>query len=223
MLPVTVFSKSLTDVPQKIHLGHCHAGPCQWSTEGASRSFSSFSLINTLLIGCWEDSSDDWLLRHLVLLSDFVEPYWNQSETIQIVLFLMGLAEGSSTCDDISSAKHNPHHQASGHPRPLFIVSGKCKKLLSTLEYQIQIYQIKTGPHNRIKTLPSTTLFRYITYFKGCIRKGFLCICLLLSVLTATFFLPGRNFEKIRNRKGKMNKEKKGKNNVTDAFHQYYK
>lgn len=120
------------DVPQKIHLGHCHAGPCQCSTEGASCSFSSSSLINTLLIGCWEDSSDDWLLWHSALLSDLVEPYWNQSEAVQIALFLMTLAEGSSTCDDIASAKHYPHHQASRHPRPLIIVSGECKKLLST-------------------------------------------------------------------------------------------
>ena len=111
---------TLTDVPQKIHFGHCHAGPCQRSTEGAPRSFSSSSLINTLLIGCWEDSSDDWLLWHSLPLSDFVEPYWNQSEAVQIALFLMTPTEGSSTCDDMSSAKHNP---PSSIHAPFFLLS----------------------------------------------------------------------------------------------------
>lgn len=184
---------------RRLILAHCHAGPCQWSTEGASRAFSSSSLINMLLIGRWEDSSDDWLLWHSVLLSDFAEPYWNQSAATKIALFLMTLTEGSSTCDGISCAKHNPHHQASRRPRPFFfIVSGKCKKLSSASDYQIEIYQIKMGLHNRIKTLPSTTLFQRTTYFTGCIRKDFLYICHLLS-LPPPFFLSGRN------RKNKMN------------------
>lgn len=105
--PLTCFIPLVSvDVSQKTHPRHCHAGPCQWSTEGESRSFSS-SLINTLLIGCWEDSSDDWSLWQALLLSDFVEPHWNQSECAQIALFLMTITEGSSTSADICSAKHH--------------------------------------------------------------------------------------------------------------------
>lgn len=84
---------------------YCHAGPRRCSTEWPSRSLSPSSLINTLLIGCWEDSSDDWLLWHAALLSDFVEPYWNQSEAIRTALFLITLTKGSSTWNDISVLK----------------------------------------------------------------------------------------------------------------------
>lgn len=84
----------LGDVLQRIHAAHCHAGPCQRSSEGACRCFSSSALINMLLIGCWRDSRDDWLLWHSGSLFDFVEPYWNQSGAVQIALFVMTLAEG---------------------------------------------------------------------------------------------------------------------------------
>lgn len=82
------------DVLQRLHAAHCHAGPCQQSSEGACRSFSSSALINMLLIGCWRDSRDDWLLWHSGPLFDFVEPYWNQSEAVQIARFVMTLVEG---------------------------------------------------------------------------------------------------------------------------------
>lgn len=84
----------LGDVVPRIHAAHCHAGPCQRSSEGACRSFSSSALINMLLIGCWRDSRDDWLLWHSGSLFDFVEPYWNQSAAVQIALFVMTLVEG---------------------------------------------------------------------------------------------------------------------------------
>lgn len=112
------------DVVQRIHATHCHAGPCQRSSEGACRSFSSSALINMLLIGCWRDSRDDWLLWHSGPLFDFVEPYWNQSEAVQIARFVMTLVEGvvnrwwHRLRINISHIKHPGLHA------PFFLLSG---------------------------------------------------------------------------------------------------
>lgn len=159
----------------------------------------SSSLINMALIGCWEDSADDWLLWHSVLLSDFVEPYWNQSEAVQIVWFLMTLTEGSSTCDDIPSGKHNLHHQASRHPRPLFFLlraantRSCCQRRTIKLRY-IKSRQDKT---TGLKHYSLQLCFQCTTYIKGHsldYTKGFR---LVLSVLTTSRFSSRRNFGEI--------------------------